>query len=965
MNIKILYFFINILILVLLINCNNKPSEYLLNGEFINTLEIKSISSTHHNKITVEFSNALDENLIKDLSSFSIIDETKQSIKIKSVSIGTTKNRLDIQTENIYPKTTYTFIVLKPIGIYEQKNPPEGLSHSFETYYELLSIKKITTTSLDTMKIEFNLDLDATLKLQIENYSITDSKGNSYKISQITAENDPKSVKLNVENLTSNTAYTLKILNTIAENNIPFEKTGLSSNFTSFNIVTEQRYISISISDGFIYNKTSFIVSLTAKRGVDESIITDFTDDLDITIITGNGTLKTINKPGFKDGIQDIELQYEDNIEDFEISNLILTFSSKVNPDVKGTTSNIIVLAKLVTTHFEITTSTNEAKMNENIQLTIKALDRNEDIVTDYKGTIDISTSHALFNISPIQASGFTNGILTTSVAISSPHIKTNIIVKDHINPKILGISNQISIKYDGSNIYRLDLAAVSVSATTIRLTWSPITNADKYLIYKGTTFGTYSLIHTENDENIFYYKDLGVTTGTTYYYKIEAIDSSSQVLKTEYSYCKASAGTTITINTGVPSISSVTTWKKENSPYHIKAGTGNIFNIKSSLTIEPGTHILIESGNTIAITIEGGMFIAIGNNEERIIITSESADPTKNDWSGIYFNSGTPSYLNPTDYSYVSGSALHFCTIEFGTTNFGCSIPIQAEKSVFRFALNTSTGATMNSDSSLYLKSCVYAHNEGSRGACIFLWKSDDCILDSCIFYANKSNVGTFKSGGAIYLMDHFVGDITIKNNFFIENNADNSSGAIEIPNSYSGNSLTISNNVFLDNSSPTAGAIQIDGSFTNVLIKQNTFKSNRATSGNAGAISLIPNSGAITVTRNNFINNSATAEGGAISIAAGNAGYDLSHNSYTGNTSSGTGFNIYNGITQTHNATDSYFNSLTDKICPAGRNALGVVDNCNSGSGTITLTDIASTAWTLCGDNPSEPSCVGSDIW
>lgn len=65
-------------------------------------------------------------------------------------------------------------------------------------------------------------------------------------------------------------------------------------------------------------------------------------------------------------------------------------------------------------------------------------------------------------------------------------------------------------------------LKAVQSSSTGVKLTWSGVTGAVKYNVYRAKNDGTYKLIKTTESKN---YKDTGLKTGTKYSYKITAVN--------------------------------------------------------------------------------------------------------------------------------------------------------------------------------------------------------------------------------------------------------------------------------------------------------------------------------------------------------------------------------------------------------------------------------------------------------
>ena len=66
-----------------------------------------------------------------------------------------------------------------------------------------------------------------------------------------------------------------------------------------------------------------------------------------------------------------------------------------------------------------------------------------------------------------------------------------------------------------------VNFKATRYSSTSINLKWSGVSGASGYVIYRATSSqGTYSLLKTTTS---LYYKNTGLVTGRTYYYKIKA----------------------------------------------------------------------------------------------------------------------------------------------------------------------------------------------------------------------------------------------------------------------------------------------------------------------------------------------------------------------------------------------------------------------------------------------------------
>ncbi|OLN32081.1 cell wall-binding repeat-containing protein [Desulfosporosinus metallidurans] len=83
------------------------------------------------------------------------------------------------------------------------------------------------------------------------------------------------------------------------------------------------------------------------------------------------------------------------------------------------------------------------------------------------------------------------------------------------------------------------DLTATAASSTQIDLTWDPVSYAVYYYVYRATSSsGTYTNITTVTTSN---FSDTSVSVGTTYYYKVQAVNSFGS---SSYS-SKVSANTT------------------------------------------------------------------------------------------------------------------------------------------------------------------------------------------------------------------------------------------------------------------------------------------------------------------------------------------------------------------------------------------------------------------------------------
>ena len=85
-------------------------------------------------------------------------------------------------------------------------------------------------------------------------------------------------------------------------------------------------------------------------------------------------------------------------------------------------------------------------------------------------------------------------------------------------------------------------LTAVSTGSGKVTLYWSGVANASGYNIYRGTATGGEDYAHPVNGTtpvttkdtgpgvtNMFLYSNVGLTSGTEYFYTVKAVSGSSQ----------------------------------------------------------------------------------------------------------------------------------------------------------------------------------------------------------------------------------------------------------------------------------------------------------------------------------------------------------------------------------------------------------------------------------------------------
>lgn len=156
--------------------------------------------------------------------------------------------------------------------------------------------------------------------------------------------------------------------------------------------------------------------------------------------------------------------------------------------------------------------------------------------------------------------------------------------------------------KYDGKTIYGKDSSVVSfmllsppanvtvtsVSESQLDVSWSAVTGATGYVIYRSTELnGTYTEIGAIGSPAVTSYSDLTVTKDVTYYYKIKAIgaNNNSSVFSSAASGCAVAKLAISSVLWGADNKSIQIAWKKtpaqitgyevyKSSSYHVSSQT-------------------------------------------------------------------------------------------------------------------------------------------------------------------------------------------------------------------------------------------------------------------------------------------------------------------------------------------------------------------------------------------------------
>jgi hypothetical protein len=162
----------------------------------------------------------------------------------------------------------------------------------------------------------------------------------------------------------------------------------------------------------------------------------------------------------------------------------------------------------------------------------------------------------------------------------------------------------------------------------------------------------------------------------------------------------------------------------------------------------------------------------------------------------------------------------------------------------------------------------------------------SANLTVEESEFRSNHSD----EDGGALDIQID-SGDIIFTNNTFDGNNSDDCSGAVD----FRGNtgSVIFSGNTFSGNISDScdSGAMYIFSDTGDLTISDNTFQDNQCTDGPGGAGHIHTDSGSLTFDNNVVDGNSASNDNGGFKISTVSGPINLTHNSFTHNSSERSG--------------------------------------------------------------------------
>ena len=246
-------------------------------------------------------------------------------------------------------------------------------------------------------------------------------------------------------------------------------------------------------------------------------------------------------------------------------------------------------------------------------------------------------------------------------------------------------------------------LTATAASQTQINLSWSAVSGATEYRIYRSTTSGgPYTQVGTSTTTS---FSNTGLTCNTTYYYVVRAFSGCESANSNQASATTSACSgcTTTTLYTkGFEGDTGLAGW---STGTFVAGGSTVDWRGVQACTAHGGVNIF-RFGNTACTTDYGNnrFTYAQPNGAGGIAVPAGSNTTRLSFWHRRRFETGYDGgtmavSVNGTNYFYVPASAILSGTTYNGTTNTACPPTGAGGVSVFTGASTSFTNTTVNLD--------------------------------------------------------------------------------------------------------------------------------------------------------------------------------------------------------------------------------------------------------------------------
>ncbi len=202
-----------------------------------------------------------------------------------------------------------------------------------------------------------------------------------------------------------------------------------------------------------------------------------------------------------------------------------------------------------------------------------------------------------------------------------------------------------------------------------ITVTWSAVTGATGYNVYRSLTPGGPYGSPLATGLTTISYTDNAVANDTTYYYVATAVDGTGEGPRSAEDPATPRAGTFVSGVIGSSSGPITTTWTLAGSPYvvvgdlEVRGNASTSGDRTSTLVIQPGVRVLFEPGTGLFVGDDTGIVAGHSGRLQATgaTFTANRRTPAAGDWKGIRFgdtatDGGTNNYLDGCTVEWAGG---------------------------------------------------------------------------------------------------------------------------------------------------------------------------------------------------------------------------------------------------------------------------------------------------------------------